>query len=198
MNKNDMLKEFISKYVLENWAQELSNINQRYYSRKEYIEKELVSAFDSVCRKAAEFQKQGLKGDTQYICISFLRTSIIENTSFYRIDAYDNRWFLDTKECYVMWDADFIFLSLFRQIEVLMDEKKQFNRMITDMDIDCIKLAEALKYHILAVEFVRSMILELIQCTAYKQMGKTSKICIMMGEFRDFSEVLYGDNEVKV
>ncbi|MCX7749290.1 MAG: hypothetical protein N2645_20720 [Clostridia bacterium] len=197
MDKNEMLKELISKYVLENWPQELLNMNERYSRDREKIEKDLELTFESVCRKASHNQRQGLKGAAQYICISFLRTSIMENTAFYRIDIYDDRWYLDTEECYGMWDADFIFSSLFREMDLLMSQKKQYGRMVTDMDMDTVKLSEALKYHTLAVEFIRSMIPRLVEGPGYREMDKTPQICIMMGEYRDFNEVLYGENEVK-
>ncbi|KNY27948.1 hypothetical protein [Pseudobacteroides cellulosolvens] len=197
MDKNGMLEELVSKCIINNWAQELLNIDQRYSSNREHIEKELVSALEDVCRKAAGFQQRGVKGDIKYICISFLRTSIMEDTSFYRIDAYDSRWFLDTTECYSMWNAEFIFSSLFKQISLLKNEKKQYGRFVTDMDVDNVKLSEALKYHTLAVEFTRSVIPKFLQSVAFIEMVKVPEICIMMGEYRDFNEVLYSDNEVK-
>jgi hypothetical protein len=192
-----VLQDFISKHVVENWHEQLLRVNENYSANRDNIEKSFVSAFEAACSNAARYIKQGLKGDIQYICISFLRTSIMENKALYRIDLYDRRWYLDTQECCVMWDADFIFSVLFKQIELLMIEKKQFGRMITDIDIDNVKLAEALKYHTLAIEFVRSMISRLMENTAYIDMGKTPEICIMMGEYRDFNEVLYMENEVK-
>ncbi|HOV26194.1 MAG TPA: hypothetical protein PK566_07545 [Pseudobacteroides sp.] len=197
MDKNKMLEELISKCITNNWEQELLNINQRYSSNRECIENQLISALEDVCRKAAVFQHQGVKEDIKYICISFLRTSIMEDTSFYRIDAYDSRWFLDTAECYSIWNAEFIFSSLFKQISLLKDEKKQYGRFVTDMDIENIKMSEALKYHTLAVEFTRTVIPKFLQSSAYIKMGKAPEICIMMGEYRDFNEVLYSDNEVK-
>lgn len=197
MNRYVTLEELVLKYLINNWEEEIENINERYYCNKEKIEQELVSAFEDLCRKAAEFQKQGVKGEIKYICISFLRTSIMENKSFYRIDAYDSRWYLDTVECCTMWNADFIFSSLFKQIDLMMAEKKQYGRFVRDTDIDKVKMAEALKYHTLTVEFVRSLIPRVIETAAYNEMGKVPEIIIMMGEYRDFNEVLYSDNEVK-
>ena len=197
IDKNAILEELVSKYLINNWEQELLNIDKRYSSNKEDIEKELLSALEDLCRKAIGFQKQGVKGDIKFICISFLRTSIMEDTAFYRIDAYDSRWFLDTVECCSLWNADFIFSSLFSQINLLMIEKKQYGRFVTDMDIENVKLSEALKYHTLVVEFTRNVIPKFIQSAAYIEMGKLPEICIMMGEYRDFNEVLYSDNEVK-
>lgn len=197
LDKNNALQEFGEKYVLDQFAQEVLAIEERYKKKKEGIEKELFTTFDALCQNAIRLQAQGKKGNIQYIYISFLRTSIMENTSFYRMDAYDENWFLDKEECTALWNADFIFQSLFTHMEKLEEKKKEYVRKVTSMDIDEIKLQEAVKYHMITVEFIRAMAPKLIEIESYKEMGKTAELRILAGEYMDQSEILYGKKVVE-
>jgi hypothetical protein len=58
-------------------------------------------------------------------------------------------------------------------------------------------MSEALKYHTLAVEFTRTVIPKFLTSSAYIKMGKAPEYMYYDGEYRDFNEVLYSDNEVK-
>lgn len=193
MDKQTALQDFVEKYVLHQWENELLAIDQRYNQNKANIENGLTVAFDKACKKALKLQEQGPKGDIQYIYLSFLRTSIMNNTALYRIDAYDQNWYLDQEECSALWEADFIFHSLFQNMAELETKKADYARKITSMDIERIKQYEALKYHSLAVEFLREMLPKLIETDGYKQMGKTPDLSIMAGEYMDQSEILDGE-----
>lgn len=192
MDKNEALKDFIEKYVSGRWQYEFVAIDEKYRKNKEHIDNSLKCAFEALCKNVLSLQQQNAKGNIKYIYFSFLRTSIIENTAFYRLDAYDERWFLDKEECFSLWDCDFIFRNLFDHMEEIQTKTGGYARKITPMDINDIKLIEALKYNTLATEFIKEFIPELIECTPYKEMGKSPDINILAGEFMDRSEVLFG------
>ncbi|MCT4509032.1 MAG: hypothetical protein N4A48_09790 [Tepidibacter sp.] len=194
INKEEVLQDFIKDHVYQRWQYELNEIDKRYKQDKEKIENELISAFELACKKSLNLQNKGEKGDIKYIYISFLRTSIIENKSFYRIETYDENWFLDKKECFSLWNSDFIFTSLFNHMKDLEQKKVDYFSKITSMDIDRIKFLESTKYHVLAVEFIKNLIFNFLENSKYKEMDKTNDICILAGEYMDQSEILYKEN----
>jgi hypothetical protein len=191
MDKQAAMHDFWQKHVLDRWQYDLIEIDQRYSEQKAGIENGFCQAFDALCTQAARQQEQGSKGEIHTIFFSFLRTSIMENSAAYRLDAHDENWFLDRTECTVAWEADFIFAPLFRRMTELEQVKSAYARKITSMDIERIKQSEAIKYHLLAVEFMKSMVPMLLECPGYRQMGKSLKICLLAGEYRDQCEVLY-------
>lgn len=197
MMKEAALEDFVKRYVLDRWQQELSVIDKRYYENKHNIKENLLGAFDSLCKNAVTLQELEKKGPIKYIYFSFLRTSIMQNTSLYRLDAYDEKWFLDKEECTASLKVDFIFNSLFQHMEELENKKMEYGRQITSMDIERIKLLEAPKYHIMTMEFIRSLVQQLVEIESYKKMLKSKDICIMAGEYMDASEILYKENGVK-
>lgn len=191
MDKQAAVHDFWLTHVKDRWQHDLIEIDQRYREQKGSIESGLFDTFHALCAQAARQQEQGEKGEICTIYFSFLRTSILENRAAYRLDAYDENWFLDRTECSVVWEADFIFAPLFRRMAELETVKSSYARKITSMDIERIKLMEAIKYHLLTVEFVRSMVPVLLECQGYCQMAKSPEICLFAGEFRDQAEVLY-------
>lgn len=194
MDKRMALADFMEKYVTDKWEQDFVAINEAYVREQERINAGLISAFEEACRNAAKLQEQGLKGEIQYIHFSYLRTSIQENTSYYRIDAYDTNWFLDREECCSLWDASFIFQPLFERMNGLETKKAGYARKVTSMDIERIKQTEALNYHFLAIEFLRESVPLLLGSTAYQHMNKSTEISILAGEYIDQSEILYANS----
>ena len=144
-----------------------------------------------MCKKAIEIQEKNLKGEIKYIYFSLLRTSILENKGEYRIDLYDENWFLDKQETSINIDLNFVYVPLFDFINELKEKKHEYGRTITDMDIESIMLREILKFHILAVEFLRDIVKKFITIPSYENMKKSSDIKILAGEYMDEAEIIY-------
>lgn len=195
VNKQEILKEFNEKYIADRWVNEFVRIDERYKNNAASIEKYIFSKFDSACGNAVSLQERGLKGEIKFINFSVLRTDILENKGSFRIDLYDEKWFLDKEECSENIDLDFIYSSLFKHMKELKKEKNEYGRNITDMDIEDIKLIEAEKYNILAVEYLKSVIEKMMEVPCYKQMKKSEDIKIMAGEYMDASEIIYPKQE---
>lgn len=193
-NKEEILREFQYKYVINTWINKFLEIDEAYKINKCDIDENLVSTFDEICGQAIYLQEKQLKGEIKYIYFSLLRTSILENKSEYRIDFYDENWFLDKEECSINIDLGFIFNSIFNYKEELTEKKKEYGKNITDMDIENIILKEIDKYHILAVEFLKTIIGKFIEASSYKEMKKAEDIAILAGEYMDATQIIYPES----
>lgn len=191
VDKEKILNEFKEKYVYKKFQEEVPKIYERFNSNKEDIKQEINDNFKKVCAYAIELQEKALKDEIRYIHISYLRTGVIENKGIYRIDLYDDKWFVDKEECSINVDLDFIFVSLFSHISELEEHRKEYSRNITEMDIEKIKLSEGDKYHELTLEILKSMIDDFVECDEYKAMKKHDEIMILAGEYRDESTILF-------
>ncbi|OXM85454.1 hypothetical protein CF651_15285 [Paenibacillus rigui] len=190
MSRQAALDDFLERHVFDKWLEDLEPIGKALSEQGESIETGLCDTFDTVWIRTAELQKQGTKGDIHYVYISLLRTGIMENIPCYRIDVHDHNWYLDTVDCSALWRADFIFEPLFRRMAGLETAKTAYARKVTPMDLARIQQIEAVKYHLLTVEFMKSMLPLLLNSSAYRQVAKSPNIRWMMGEFRDQSELL--------
>lgn len=197
VDKEKLLREFEEKYVVDRYKNEFGKIIEKYKSDKDSIEKELISKFDLVCKEAIKLQGKELKGEVKYIYISLLRTSLLENKGEWRIDLYDEKWFLDKEECSINIDFDFLYDSFFSHMEELLKKKNQYGQDINDMDIEKIKLKEANKYHFLALELFKVMIEGFLESISYKEMRKKEDITIMAGEYMDATNIIYPKKRYK-
>lgn len=184
-DKNQVLKEFQEKYVANRYNEELKKIIEKYNQDREVIKEKLTAQFNSVCKKAILLQEKQLKREIKYIYFSMLRTSLLENKGQWRIDLYDERWFLDKEECSVDIDLNFVYEPLFNHMKELSDKKKEYLRTIKEKDIEAIKLKEGDKYHSLALNIIRGILQSFLECTFYKEMKKKEDIVIMAGEYMD-------------
>ncbi|OOM07384.1 hypothetical protein [Clostridium saccharobutylicum] len=191
IDKDKVLSEFEEKYVINQWVYKFLEVDEMYKSDKAAIEEKLISTFEEVCNKAVQLQEKRLKGEIKYVYISLLRTSILENKGEYRIDLYDENWFLDKQETSVNIDLNFVYVPLFDFINELKEKKHEYGRTITDMDIESIVLREILKFHILVVEFLRDIVKKFITVPSYENMKKSSDIKILAGEYMDEAEIIY-------
>ena len=195
-DKEKLLEEFQEKYVTDKWVDKFLEADEMYKSDKAAIEKNLIIAFEEVCKQTVILQEKQLKGDIKYIYISLLRTSILENKGEYRIDLYDENWFLDKEESSINIDLNFIYVPLFDFVKELKEKKKEYGRTITDMDIENIMLREVYKFHVLAVEFLKGLIENLIKIYSYEEMKKAEDISILAGEYMDEAEIIYPQKSI--
>lgn len=184
-DKNQVLKEFKEKYVENRYKEELKNILEKYNENKDSIKEELTSKFDSVCKKAILFQEKDLKEEIKYIYFSMLRTNLLEDKGEWRIDIYDEKWFLDKEECSINIDLNFIYEPLFKHMKELSEKKREYLRTIKEKDIEAIKLKEANKYNNVALNIIRGILKSFLECASYREMKKKEDIVIMAGEYMD-------------
>lgn len=191
IDKEKVLNEFKLKYVEGRFYEESSKIYEEFESKRELIKEKVLSKFKEGCEKALNLQNEGIKGEIKYIYFSYLRTSIMENKSTYRMDFFDDGWFMDKEECSINFNMDFIYKPLFKHMEELNEHKSEYGRTITEMDIEKIKLKEADRYNKIALRILDSFTDDFINCNEYKEMKKSEEIHIFAGEYMDQVRVLY-------
>lgn len=191
VDKEKVLDEFKRKYVEGRFYEESSKIYDDFENRKDIIKSTIISQFKDGCKKALELQNEGIKQNIKFIYISYLRTSIMDNKSTYRIDFFDNRWFMDKEECSIDLNMDFIYEPLFKHMEELNEKKSEYGRTITEMDIEKIKMKESEKYNKIALNILDGILEDFINTDEYQEMKKDEEIRVFAGEYMDKVMVLY-------
>jgi hypothetical protein len=194
-DKEKVLKEFEEKYVQDRYVSEFEKIIEEYKINRESIRSKLVLYFRSVCKKAISLQEKGFKGEIRYIYFSMLRTKLLENKGQWRIDLYDEKWFLDKEECSIDIDFDFVYEPLFKHIKELSEKKNEYGRTIKERDLKNIKLREANKYHGIVVNVLVDILESFLEDSTYQEMKKKEDIVIMAGEYMDAAIKIYPQNK---
>ncbi|MGV2788087.1 hypothetical protein GNF98_20865, partial [Clostridium perfringens] len=84
MSREEALGHLLENHVFDRWQGDLDIISESYIQNQDATIAEFVSSVDSACKKTAELQDAGMKGDIQYIYLSLLRTSLMEHKASYR------------------------------------------------------------------------------------------------------------------
>lgn len=193
-DKEKILEEFKEKYLHTRSLNEYKKIITVYSINKDNVKENLISEFNSVCEKAALLQRNKLKGEIKYIYFSMLRTKIIKNSGQWRVDLYDEKWFLDKEECSAYLDFNFVYEDLFSNMELLSEKKKEYGRAIKESDISAIKQSEAEKYQGLVAKILKDIIPSFLECTSFKEVKKSNDFVIAAGEYKDNAVKIYPEN----
>ena len=125
LNRDDgkkMAEEYYNQYIRDKWVGNLIQIDINYEEKYEEIKESLKNQFQNICKEVLLQQENNEKGSIKYIYISFLRTNVLENNSNYRVDFYDEDWFLDKVESSGNMDMSFVFSYLYKFIDDLKEE----------------------------------------------------------------------------
>lgn len=193
-DKEKVLKEFKEKYVHTRNLNEFKKIITVYSINKDNVKGNLISEFNSICKKAVLLQENKLKGEVKYIYFSMMKTKIIKNRGQWRVDLYDEKWFLDKEECSGYMDFDFVYEDLFNNMKVLSEKKKEYGRVIKESDISAIKQSEAEKYQSLVVKILKDILPSFLECTSFKEMKKSKDFVIVAGQYMDIAIKIYPED----
>lgn len=190
---DEIYHEFKTKYIDNTYFENIMSVKKRICENKEAINSKIINSFNEACIKACEMQKEDRIGDIRYIYFSYLRTNLIKYSADYLIEFFDERWMYCKEECTGEFDMDFVYSDFFKTINNAKESKGKYGRFITDMDIEKIMIKEGDKYNNFAVDYIKNMILEIVDTDGYKKLKKSSKLQIFMGEYHDKVRVLYLD-----
>ncbi|MNJ34699.1 hypothetical protein D3C77_294200 [compost metagenome] len=190
MTKERALGHFIEHHVLHKWQEDIMIIDEVYQKQQEQIETHFVEVVGGLCLKAKKMQEEGRKNTVQSLYYSMLRTRMKTHQAHYRLDLYDEQWYLDEARCMATWDADFIFAPLFDRMRKLEVVRTEYARKVTAMDVERMMQLELPRYHGIAVEFIRSMVPKVWDVILGNGMALTTPFYIYGGEYRDQAELL--------
>ena len=188
------VEKFYQDYIKNKWIEIFVELDKEYQKNLNVIINDVVRDFSKVCQRVIELQKRNEKEKEKYIYFSFLRTNILADNGDFRVDIYDENWFLDNKQCSGSIDMSFVFKYLFNFIEEIKKNSLENKISMSDIELEKIKLEESERYKILAIEYLKTIVLKMVEDEKYKQMIKDENIYIIAGEYMDECQLIYPKN----
>ncbi len=162
------------------------------------IRLQFIESFVKLCEKIHCMQAKKEKREIAYINYSLLRTQIIKNNPVYLINAYDDTWYVDNSVCEELYNVSWALKYLDEFESELNIERKKYIGRITSRDVQRIKLDKAGIYNEFILQLARKSIREAIKTTEFKKVATSEKLDVRVGEYFDFSESVYiNDNTPK-
>ena len=100
-------------------------------SCKDVLLSQLSAALLSCNKQVLEWQRKGEKGDTAFIALSFLNSSVLTGEYDLRIDFYDDRFLVDTADAYAYFSYKHLMPIYQESAEAICQEAdNQFVRLM--------------------------------------------------------------------
>lgn len=189
MNPEERIQDYI-KLQTTGWLEEdLPVLKKEFCVHREKFVESLATAIGQLCTQGRVQQEAGEKGPAAYLCISLQRTHILENNWCYRLDLYDDGFYLDRTECSVDWDLEFVWDALKKRLENLngIIRKGIYANKIRPYHLNQVKLKMAVQYHEAARNFTQQIIQEAFKA----DIAKAPAFLVLMGEYNDYSMQIY-------
>lgn len=134
----------------------------------------------------ADLQRDRQVGDVKYVQFSFLRTGVLLNGPWYRIDLYDENWRIAEVECGISWQPTFL-VEPFQETAKALEENFKKVR-IARHHYQSMVLKAAKELHL----FLTSLLAELFAAKAEEQSPVFFQaIDVYCGEFLDECQQIF-------
>lgn len=195
MSTQEILSHFEQHCFIPALEKELSILCHKFKRDKVELISGFVSSFEAICKQIKNMQEAKQKDDISYIHYSMLRTSILENKGIYLIEAYSEKWYWDEQECLNQYDASWLIEAVTNLQAVLDQERKKYMNQIHPHDIQHMLFSNLGYFNAFFISLSRLAIPIATQSSLYQQISKGNTVKIKVGEYRDFSEDIYIDNQ---
>lgn len=192
--KETAFEHFQKTYVKEVSQRKLMALEDFYRQHRDELAREFLESLRRICLRTGSMQAGGGKPKIAYIHYAMLRTALREKSHLWRIDAYDNSWYRDRRECETYYDAGWAFKFLDAFEAELEPYRKQYLNRIEKGDLEQLKLREATKYQYYVIALARYALKQASSLKELREIAKENLFEIRVGEYFDFSEVVYKED----
>lgn len=102
------IENYLSDYIEDIFESTCSNIQKDWIKGKEQIRDEVVQCFKKVWEKTVILQNCNRKGAVKYWLISIQRSSLLRDEIAFRVETFDDGFFLDEAEAAEEYQPEFL------------------------------------------------------------------------------------------
>lgn len=145
----------------------------------------LRSVLEQALEKGAALQVAGSKRAIAYLCISFLRTSLVRGKFELRVDLYDEDMYLDEAECAVYWNAAALYPYFEADVAYFTDCARQGLVRLLAAELDGFRLEYGDAYFELLGELCAEAVVDLETWESWQRLLRAKLVRITYGEYMD-------------
>lgn len=194
MKREDAITHFTETYLKPKINEKLFALDKYFHENKGRLVSAFLDSFRNICIEIKKMQASGEKGKIGFITYSMLRTALLERSYCMLIEAFNEDWFLDLRECHAGYEASWAFGFLEELGSELGDITKLYIGNIVGADIERIKLKEAEKFNEYVKSLARYAMPEALRIKEYMEIQREEVFEIRVGEYRDTSEIVYKED----
>lgn len=188
MNKEQALQHLYNHVFQSALEERISALEHFYIQNNKRLVEQFIESFRDICLCIQSLQKRGLKDPIGFIHYSMLRTSVLNGTHTYLVEAYSDRWYGDQIECDSRYNAGWAFQDIPSLFQLLEERRKVYMGAIHSADIEYMVLKELPYFCQFVTAIARKAMPDAVQLQEFKEIEKASRLFVRVGEFKDMSE----------
>lgn len=191
------IEDYLSDYIEIIFENTCRNIQKDWAKERERIRGEVVRCFKKVWEKTVSLQDCNRKGTVKYWLISIQRSSLLWDEIAFRVETFDDGFFLDDAEAVEEYQPEFIKAYWNRDLEQLSDLlKKRFVR-IQKYQHDIIREVYSPYYYAVIYQLLKALLKGIMKevCVEKERICKDYKV--IFGFYMGQGTVLTGENDEK-
>lgn len=183
MIRKDYLLQLVKDHLIEQMQAEKKVI----MSTIKQPEETFFQAWAIFLKQISDQQNQGKKGEIALFTISYLRTQITQGLWGYRLDAYDEREFLDDVESSYLWSPDFIFQYVEKDITAIQAKIRNNYQVkkVVDYEWQWLKILLSDYYHQFVQQYCANCIGQVLALPSFQTIKTATRCQVFCGEYLD-------------
>lgn len=195
MDRSTALQHFREQEVIPLLNHQLDLLEASFYHEQTELIEGVLASFRQLCSRIRHLQDRNEQRAIGYIHYSLLRTQMLERSYLYMIEAYSAEWYTDDSEVRCTYDASWAYAPLGGMMTLLEQKRKRYIDSIHSADVERMVLELVPFFHQYVKALLRLALPEATQMSEYQGILKNSRLFIRTGEYKDFSESLYIEDQ---
>ncbi|MFA4136154.1 MULTISPECIES: hypothetical protein [unclassified Brevibacillus] len=194
MMKEEALQHLHDQVFLPALAERVAAVQLFFHQHQAQLVDEFVESFRQIANRIKVMQDREELAPVGFIHYSMLRTSIMEGTYTYLVEAYTDQWYWEPVECYARYDANWAFQEISSLIRLLDEQRKKYIGVLHTADVEHMVWKRLDCFSQMVTDLIRIAIQEATKLPEYSEINKAKCLRIRVGEFKDFSEDVHIDD----
>lgn len=194
MTRQEGTKEFGDVNIQQKSAEFLGKLDGYMSVYFDEQVNQFVKCFEQYARKVIRMQQAGGKEPVAFMNFSVLRTNILANKHWLKIDAYDQNWYSDRAECSGEYDVSTVYQWLDKFALSLEAARKKSIGQLKLSDLQRLVFKESNRYLSVVTEVIRSGMKKAAETESYRNMKRQEVFTVCVGYFQDQSYIVHRED----
>lgn len=194
-NRKTEISQYLQTYMEECFQSSCQLFQTDMEQHGNRIWDDLKDAINIILQVASQAQKQGQKGDIQYLAFSFLRSSLYVDRLELRIEVLDDGFYLDRQEAAGDYCLTFLQERFLGDLSLLYRKVREKFIRFQNYELSAIKMQYGSYYDAFSYRMIENLRELIVQEVLKSGISITDNFKIIYGEFMDKAVVVYEKGE---
>lgn len=163
MDRRETLTALATEYLQERFAQDLSLIHSAYSKSSPQLRNNLCNTMQQILQQVQLRQEMNQKGSIAYVSFSLMQSNVLMDTFALHVDAYDERFLLDSSEASAEWDFSLLMQNVDTNFEAVAQILRRTETRVQEYEVLELKRSYQTCYYPVVLEFLPSLLEECLK-----------------------------------